>query len=128
MGFREKLTRFMMGRYGQDQFGKFINLVTLIVLGVSIVLSFLSKVASYIFYAIALGLMVYSYYRMLSKQIYKRAAENRKFLQIKELLKQTKTHRFFQCPKCKTKVRVPKGKGKICITCPKCAEKFIKKT
>ena len=128
MGFREKLTRFMMGRYGQDQFGKFINLVTLIVLGVSIVLSFLSKVASYIFYTIALALMVYSYYRMLSKQIYKRAAENRKFLQIKDLLKQTKTHCFFQCPKCKTKVRVPKGKGKICITCPKCAEKFIKKT
>lgn len=128
MSFRDKLTRFMMGRYGQDQLGKFLNVTTLIVIGVSILLSFVSKVASYVLYIIALALMVYSYYRMFSKQIYKRAAENRKFMQIKELLKQTKTHRFYQCPKCKTKVRVPKGKGKICITCPKCHEKFIKKT
>lgn len=128
MGFREKIMRFMVGRYGPDQFGKFLNVTTLIIIGVSILLSFFSKVASYVLYIIALALMVYSYYRMFSKQIYKRAAENRKFLNIQSLFKQLKTHCFFQCPKCKTKVRVPRGKGKICITCPKCKEEFIKKT
>ena len=37
-------------------------------------------------------------------------------------------HRYFDCPKCHQMVRVPRGKGKISITCPRCREKFVKKT
>ena len=66
-------------------------------------------------------------------------AENQKFLTLRyktiskwNLMKkhwaESKTHRFFKCPQCKQKVRVPKGRGKICITCPKCKTEFVKKS
>lgn len=128
MAFRDKLIRFMAGRYGQDQLGKFLNIAIIVLFVIAILLSFVSGVAYIVCYVLAVALLVYNYYRMFSRQIYKRAAENQKFLNVKTHLKQMKTHKFFRCPKCKTKVRVPKGKGKICITCPKCREEFIEKT
>ena len=66
-------------------------------------------------------------WRMLSRNIYKRARENRRYLSTLERLKD-RDHRYFSCPKCHQDVRVPKGKGKIAITCPQCRERFIKKT
>lgn len=128
MGFRDKMMRFMMGRYGVDQLGKFLNIAVLVLFVVSIVLSFISGVASSILYLLTLVLIVYNYFRMFSRNIYKRAAENQKFLNTKAHLQQLKTHKFFRCPKCRTKVRVPRHKGKICIICPKCKEEFIEKT
>lgn len=118
----------MAGRYGQDQLGKFLNIAVIVLLVISLIFGFWLGVVSSVLYVLALALMVYNYYRMFSRQIYKRAAENQKFLNWKARLQQMKTHRFFQCPKCQTKVRVPKGKGKICITCPKCKEEFLKRT
>lgn len=47
---------------------------------------------------------------------------------MRERLKQRKTHRFFKCPECGVTVRVPKGKGKIKITCPKCKNAFVRNT
>ncbi len=128
MAFRDKFMRFMAGRYGQDQLGKFLNIAIIVLFVVAILLSFVSGVAYIVCYVLAVTLLAYNYYRMFSRQIYKRAAENQKFLNFKAHLKQMKTHKFFRCPKCKTKVRVPRGKGKICITCPKCREEFIEKT
>ena len=134
MAFRDKLMRFMAGRYGQDQLGKFLNIAVIVIFVISIVFSFLSGISvvfgliSSFLYFCALALLLYNYYRMFSRQIYKRTAENQKFLNAKAHMKQRKTHCFFKCPKCKTKVRVPKGKGKICITCPKCKDEFIKIT
>lgn len=66
-------------------------------------------------------------FRMLSKNKTKRYQENRRFLQLLDRLKDRK-NRYFRCPKCHQTVRVPRGKGKISITCPRCREKFIKKT
>ena len=83
--------------------------------------------------------MVYEYYRMMSKKIEQRYAENQKYLngryrlvvkwnRRKEHFRQRRDYHFYRCPSCKQKVRVPKGKGRICITCPKCKKEFIKKS
>jgi ribosomal protein L37AE/L43A len=66
-------------------------------------------------------------FRTLSRNTYKRYQENRKFLALQQRIKD-RDHRYFSCPRCKQTVRVPRGKGKIAISCPKCKEKFIKKT
>ena len=80
-----------------------------------------------VFWALSYILMILSIFRMLSRNTYKRYQENRKFLQIFDRLKD-REHRYFDCPKCRQMVRVPKGKGKIAISCPRCREKFIRKT
>ena len=72
-------------------------------------------------------LMFWAIFRTLSRNTYKRYQENRKYLQIFDRLKD-RDHRYFDCPKCRQMVRVPRGKGKIAITCPRCREKFVKKT
>ncbi len=130
---KEKVQRFMMGRYGFDELSK-------IYLGVTIVLMIVSMfVNSSLLYILSLALLVYCYYRAFSRNIAKRQQENQKFLNFrynsvvkwnnfKKRQAQKKTHRFFKCPQCKQTVRVPKGKGKICITCPKCRAEFIKKS
>jgi LSD1 subclass zinc finger protein len=85
---------------------------------------------------IVLGTVIF---RMLSRNIYRRRAENDKFIKywwpirtkIKRVIsniKQRKTYKFIKCPGCKNKLRLPRGKGKIQISCPKCTERFIRKT
>lgn len=130
---KQKIQRFMMGRYGADQLGQ-------ILMGLSVVFLLVSLFTRWdIFYILVLAVMGYEYYRMMSRKIEKRYAENQKFLnwryrltvkwnRKKEHFRQCKTHHFYKCPSCRQKVRVPKGKGKICITCPKCKTEFIKKS
>ena len=83
-------------------------------------------------YALALALLIFSYFRMLSKNLEKRWAENNAYLTKKNSIRlrwqQRKTHKFYRCPNCKATLRVPKGKGKISITCRSCGERFVKKT
>ena len=127
--FSAKLTaalrNFMVGRYGTDR----LNMVILCAGLVSSLLSVWIKAAPFnlIFWALSYGLMIWAIARSLSRNTYKRYQENRKFLQIFNRLKD-RDHRYFDCPKCRQMVRVPRGKGKIAITCPKCREKFVKKT
>ncbi len=129
---REKFSRFMQGRYGNDRFNRFLTIVAL----VCMVLSMFGPDA---FYMIAVGLLVYVYYRMFSRKIYQRAAEEQWFLKKeqkvrswlnsqKKILAQSKTHHIYKCPGCKQKIRVPRGRGKIEIRCQKCGTKFIKKS
>lgn len=123
----------MMGRYGSDQLGQFI-------VGVSIATMVLSLIfRGPVLQILVVLLLTLSYFRMLSKDISKRYAENQKFLTIKGRFfgyfknwkarnQQRKTYHIYSCPTCKQKIRIPKGKGKICITCPKCKAEFIKKS
>ncbi len=130
---REKFMRFMQGRYGADQFSRFL-------LGVMVACMILSFfIRSGIWSMLMTALLVYSYFRMFSRNIPARYAENQKFLQMtaglrskiavwKRDMQTRKTHHIYRCPSCKQKIRIPRGKGKIAIRCPKCGTEFIKKS
>ena len=122
---RTGLRRFMEGRYGTDK----LNMAILLTgLACSILASILpGAVTKLTFTTVSYILMGFAIFRTLSRNIYKRYEENRKFLLFFQKLKD-KDHRYYNCPRCRQQVRVPKGKGKIAITCPKCKEKFIKNT
>ena len=125
MKMRMGLGRFMAGRYGTDR----LNMVILCTgLFVSL-LSVWSKSVKWdlIFMLLSYGLMIWAIWRSLSRNTYARYQENRKFLQFFDRLKDRK-NKYFDCPKCHQQLRVPRGKGKISITCPRCKEKFIRKT
>lgn len=119
------LRSFMAGRYGTDR----LNMVILCAgLFCSLLSVWIHKVPlNLIFWALSYGLMIWAIFRTLSRNTYKRYQENRKFLQFITRLKD-RQNRYFDCPKCRQMVRVPRGKGKISITCPRCGEKFIRKT
>lgn len=120
-GFR----RFMAGRYGTDRLNMVILCVALVASIVSTIVS--NGTVTYICFLLSYGLMFWAIFRCLSRNTYKRYQENRRFLMFFDHLKDRK-NRYFTCPKCHQTVRVPRGKGKISITCPRCKEKFIKKT
>ena len=116
---------FMMGRYGTDR-------LNMAILGVGLAASLLSvffraTALDLVLFVLSYGMMFWAIFRSLSRNTYKRYQENRKFLQIFGRMKD-RQHRYFDCPKCRQMVRVPRGKGKIAITCPRCKEKFVKKT
>ena len=128
------LRRFMYGRYGSDQLNMAILVAAVLVsLTNSVLTVFLRESTVYsgivapILYVIVYGLLIYSFFRMFSRNIYKRQRENRRFTQLWMRLKD-RNNRYFRCPNCKQTVRVPRGRGKICIRCPKCGEKFTRKT
>ena len=120
-GFRH----FMMGRYGTDK-------LNIAILGTGLVLCLLVAfiripILDLVLTVLSYGLMFWAIFRTFSRNTYKRYQENRKYLRLVERFKD-REHRYFDCPRCRQPVRVPRGKGKIAITCPKCREKFIKKT
>lgn len=159
MRLMDRLRQWMVGRYGSDQ----LNIALLVLYLISsIVLSLTGW-----FPVLILGylLFVLIFFRMFSRNIPKRYAENQKFLKIwnpirnkfpksksrtnsgyygqnpygnpygatqkprkKSKPKADKNHKIFQCGKCGQMIRVPKGKGKIAITCPNCRQEFIKRT
>ncbi len=124
MKLKTGLYRFMAGRYGTDKLNSVILWSGVIALLVSM---FLEGWLSFFLWLAAYGCMGWALFRSFSRQTYKRYEENRRFLNLLERIKD-RDHRYFSCPKCKQQVRVPKGKGKISISCPRCREKFIKKT
>jgi hypothetical protein len=124
-GFSSWLQRFMMGRYGNDK-------LNMVILGTGVIASLLSifiRVAPFnlILSSVSYVLMAWAIFRTLSRNTYKRYQENRKYLMLLQRLKD-REHCYFDCPRCRQQVRVPRGKGKIAISCPKCKEKFIRKT
>lgn len=116
---------FMEGRYGTDKLNIFLLRTSLILMLIDLFLP--AGILKLILWALPMGLMIWSICRSFSRNIYRRYEENRKYLQLVDMVKD-RQHRYFDCPKCRQRVRVPRGKGKISITCPKCREKFIKKT
>ena len=119
------LRTFMVGRYGTDK----LNMVILSAgLAACLVSAFVDSVkVNLLLTGVSYGLMIWALCRSFSRNTYKRYQENRKFLQFFDRLKD-REHRYYDCPKCRQVVRVPRGKGKIAITCPKCKERFVKKT
>ena len=130
---RDKLYRFMQGRNGMDELARMQSWLVLILLLVGM----FTRIGLFSF--VALILMIYMYFRVFSRNTSKRYEENQKYLnfrynrtvswnRFKKRMGQARDNRFFKCPKCKQAVRVPRGHGKIEITCPKCRGKFIRRT
>lgn len=130
---REKLIRFMQGRYGVDYFAKVIVTVGMLL----VILGMLLKWNG--IYFIGWLVVIYAYYRIFSKNIAKRQQENQLFLNKtyrlrckvaawKRKLCERKNYHIYLCPQCKQKIRIPRGKGKIEIRCPKCGNTFLKRS
>ena len=126
------MMQFMQGRYGADQMGQMLSAVSMVFL----IISLFSRNQAWFLLAV-IGI-VYNYFRMFSKNISKRYAENQKYLKMtagirrklaswKSQLAQRKIYHIYRCPGCKQKIRVPRGRGKIEIRCPKCNTRFVKK-
>lgn len=127
---KEKIRNFFAGRNGVDDLSNVAlwGAVIVMIINIFVSVGWLNSVLS----VLSWGGLIYGYFRILSKNVAKRRAENWAFVSWKDKLRQRwqqrKTHKFYNCPKCRTTLRVPKGKGKISITCRKCGEKFIRKT
>ena len=124
------IQRFMIGRNGRDELQVVVMYAALMV---GILASWFDKLFPFPLFKMLCWLGIfYSFYRFCSKDVNRRREENRKFLQELEFLKlrisMRKTHKIYRCKGCGRKIRVPKGKGKIEITCPLCGNKFIRRT
>lgn len=135
---KDKFYRFMQGRYGVDQFAKFTMGVALVSIVLAIFVNTGSSAGTFLD-TLGLVAIVYTYFRIFSRNISKRAQENQKYLSAtakirqrlnkeKNLMRQRKDYHIYTCPACGQKVRIPRGKGKIEISCPKCHSKFVKRS
>ena len=133
---RQRLLQFMRGRNGNDALNRFLLVLILALMLLSIFLpSGLNRLA----YLLIFFLLGYSYFRMFSRNLYKRKKDNAwywekrsrvvaSFRLLKERWLQRKDYRFFSCPSCRTTLRVPRGKGQIKIVCRKCGSSFVRKS
>lgn len=129
---KEKIRQFMVGRYGIDQLGQTLNVVFYIFL----VFSIFTKKGIFLF--IATLILIYNYFRMFSRNFSKRYNENRIFTNLMspvyrfvdkmkrkfKIKKRDRNYKYFKCRNCKQELRIPRGKGKVTITCPKCKHSF----
>ena len=130
---RNFFRKFMMGRYGPDH----LNFALIIL---SLIFNLAGGITRLqLFFVLSYTLIVLAVLRLLSRNIRQRRAENDKFIRywwpiktklgrIVKRIKHIKTHKFFKCSGCRNTLRIPRGKGKLQITCPKCGKKFYKKT
>jgi DNA-directed RNA polymerase subunit RPC12/RpoP len=123
---KEKIRGFFTGRYGLDELGKTLIGITLILyvigqFGGSRIIQYLSLIAFIVFF-----------YRFMSRQKYERDEENCKYTRYlrswKLKYEYRKTAKIYMCTKCGKMNRVPKGRGKVRITCPNCGNSIIRYT
>ena len=133
MNLKEKFIRFMAGRYGSDQLSRFLSYLALALIILNLFLR------SGILWLLGIAALVLVYVRMFSRSYEKRRRENERYLQLKYKLtggvrnwidrqKQRRDYVFFRCPACHAMLRVPRGKGRIRVTCRKCGNAFERKT
>lgn len=133
---RQWFAKLMYGRYGGDDLGRFLSFAALVPLIVSL---FIGGAAGVVLWFVTLALLIWMYVRMFSRNISARSRENQKYLQYKarflsafrgarNRFRQRKQYRFFRCPKCRTWLRVPRGRGKIRINCRQCGASFDAKS
>lgn len=130
---QDKIRRFMIGRYGVDQLSKFMLWIAIIAMLISVF--FRNGIIELLPFLI----LTICYFRIFSRNVNQRYNENQKFLTFQNRFfgnfqkfnnrrMRNKKYHVYVCPTCKQKIRVPKGKGKICITCPKCHAEFIRRS
>lgn len=123
----------MFGRYGSDSLNRCLSIVSLVLM----VIALITRVQ--LFYYLGFGLLIWAYFRMFSRNVTKRSEENAAYYRLtyqwKEKWRQARVrfaqrgmYRYFRCPSCRQQLRVPRGKGRIQITCPKCHTEFTKKS
>ena len=134
---RAWFTRMMAGRNGPDHLNRFLSVVFLI-LSVCSMFVRNPRLAS-VLYTLSMALFVYVMFRMLSRNIYRRQQENGAYLRerykitswwngLRDRWAQRKDYKFYKCPSCRTRLRVPRGKGKLNIVCRKCGTSFQRRT
>ena len=127
----------MIGRNGNDQLNRFLLLADVILLLLASLLG--RRGIGSLLYLLVLALLGLTYFRMFSRDLYRRRSENERYLREKEKLRaklrilrerwnQRKDYKFFTCPSCKAVMRVPRGRGKIRIVCHKCGNTFMGKS
>lgn len=136
---REKFRQFMIGRYGTDALNQALSISSIVLF----LLSWITRWAPLGWAAFAL--LGWCYYRTFSRDIARRTEENYKFYTFcashnwsgklkarlalyQEMWANRKTHRYYSCPQCHRRLRVPKGRGRIEICCPRCGTRFIRKS
>lgn len=130
---RERLARFMAGRYGIDSLYYFLVAMCFVLIVVNMILP--PSGASLIILLLENALFIYAFFRLLSRNIYKRQRENQAFLNfikkpkkrfnlLKCKLRDRKTHVYKRCPSCKNNLRLPRQKGKHTVVCPCCKHRF----
>ena len=124
------LARFFYGRYGNDTLNKFLMVLYLICIVAMTVLSLFiqSPLFNLIGWMVSLSIFIWSFYRTMSRNIYKRRRENERFCGFFKLrrnkFRDRKTHVYRKCPQCKAVLRLPKAKGKHFVNCPRCKNRF----
>lgn len=128
------IRRFLAGRYGSDALNCVLLVLAVVVSLANNILAnvFLDSriytgVIYHVLWLVMMALLVLSLLRSFSRNIPARRRENARLVQLWTRLRDRK-NRYFRCPNCKQLVRVPRGRGKVSIRCPKCGEKFIRKT
>ena len=138
MNFRQKIAQFMYGRNGYDAFNQFLLIAAIALMVLGMLFSRVPMLAG-LLSLLEWVVLIYCLYRTFSRDIYKRQKENawyyekrqaagRWFHSLKERWQQRKDYKFFRCPSCHALLRVPKGKGKLLLTCRKCGNRFERKT
>ena len=120
----------MYGRYGMDQLNTCLIIAAVALNLFSLVLSWFGALCAIVGMLVSLLAYVplfWSVFRALSYNLERRFQENRRFLSWRSRVLD-RQNRYYRCPNCKQTVRVPRGRGKICIKCPKCSEKFVRKS
>ena len=127
--------KFMAGRYGTDRLNQFMLIVLLVCAVINLFIR--NGYVSILLTSWEVLLIVFIYIRMFSRKLTKRYAENQKYLAVenkvrhffgqkKYIQQQRKDYHIYSCPSCKQKIRIPKGKGKVSVRCPKCGTEFVK--
>ncbi len=129
----QRMNSFMYGRYGYDALSRFISIACIVLFVLHIITGL------WLLYLLAFVLLAWSVFRTLSKNYEARRKELNKYLAFsgkitawfrlrKRMFNERKTTKYYKCKNCKAYLRVPKGRGRLEISCPKCKNTFIKKT
>ncbi|MBR0172457.1 MAG: hypothetical protein IJQ21_06665 [Lachnospiraceae bacterium] len=131
---RERIVRFMQGRYGSYGTDRLTRFLIVLFLVVFVITSFTRTQADGF---LPLAIIIYTYFRILSRNIPARYRENERYARIEDRalrrfsafrlgVRERSRYHIYRCPGCGQKIRIPRGKGRIMVRCPKCANEFLK--